>query len=516
MPGEDKSLKLSIELEKTGTGGTTASAELNSVKDAASGAKGATEDLTLATQKGGAATDDFTKETKKASEATEEHTGKTRAAFLLFSEINKIMPGLGHEIHAAFAGPLGPLILLTIGIAEIHEKIKAFNEDLDKQAAAAAEPTFLNAIQARIEVLNAAAAAQQSYVDAISNIKTSEEGLGTQLKDQLELYKALERARAGLTSAQKELDIAKVQQGEAGGQITPEQAAEQRAAIEKKYLEKAQQDHEQSQDNELKARQDKLKQAAELQKQLETDRVAAAARLEADESHRASVKIDPAQIIQQLAAAEAERSAIEKRQAAALDHDYYKLPDDQISSQQRDYRRLVNSWSEGSDSKIKLLQQQLNQYGETQTPAAATKLQAEKDALEKATADAKTNEKFQTDLREAINNLTSTIAATRPIERATVSTREQAASATDSVRVDTQVKKDIETIQRAAANTHPSAEVADEAVRALADIKSGFKNYHGAVVGKMRELHTNINDLVREVETLQSQQKLARSTGTGG
>jgi len=70
--------------------------------------------------------------TDKVSESTEtanKHHGETR---LVFTELNKIVPGLGHAMHAAFAGPLGPIILLGIAIKETQDKLKEYNAELDK------------------------------------------------------------------------------------------------------------------------------------------------------------------------------------------------------------------------------------------------------------------------------------------------------------------------------------------------------------------------------------------------
>src|SRR4051812_3526592 len=62
--------------------------------------------------------DKLGEKTKEAGEAGEHANAHHRESRLLFSEINRIVPGLGHALHAAFAGPLGPIILVGIAIHE--------------------------------------------------------------------------------------------------------------------------------------------------------------------------------------------------------------------------------------------------------------------------------------------------------------------------------------------------------------------------------------------------------------
>ena len=66
-------------------------------------------------QETGKSTDDLSKKTKAAAGASQEHNEHLHESRLLFNELNRIVPGLGHLLHAAFAGPVGPAIALGCG-----------------------------------------------------------------------------------------------------------------------------------------------------------------------------------------------------------------------------------------------------------------------------------------------------------------------------------------------------------------------------------------------------------------
>lgn len=78
---------------------------------------------------------DLGKETKKGGEMAEHANVHHREMRELFTHMNKLVPGLGEAMHAAFAGPIGPLILLGIAIGGVQEVFKKYNEELDKVSA---------------------------------------------------------------------------------------------------------------------------------------------------------------------------------------------------------------------------------------------------------------------------------------------------------------------------------------------------------------------------------------------
>ena len=162
-----------------------------------------------------------TVDTEAASAATEEHNKHLEGSRLLLGELNKIVPGLGHMLHAAFAGPIGPAFALAMVVYEVKKSIDETNEALDKMGEKAAEADFLPGIEAKLEVMRSAIGAADAYVLKLADIKAGEHNVSTELAEQLKLDQAIERARAGLVSAQKALDGKSAQQMKRDG-IDPE------------------------------------------------------------------------------------------------------------------------------------------------------------------------------------------------------------------------------------------------------------------------------------------------------
>ena len=78
------------------------------------------------------ATGDLADQTKKAAGASEAHNLHLEGGRKVFTQLNHLVPELGHVMHAAFIGPLGPIILVGIALAEVKNKLKEYNEELDK------------------------------------------------------------------------------------------------------------------------------------------------------------------------------------------------------------------------------------------------------------------------------------------------------------------------------------------------------------------------------------------------
>jgi len=120
MSDADNTLKIGINLETTGLEGAEEAKKV--VGDTAE----KTRTLGKETEEAG----------QKAAEANHHH-GETR---LIFSELNKIVPGLGHALHAMFSGPLGAVILMSVAIEEVHKALKEYNDELDKEGQDAYAP----------------------------------------------------------------------------------------------------------------------------------------------------------------------------------------------------------------------------------------------------------------------------------------------------------------------------------------------------------------------------------------
>lgn len=82
----------------------------------------------------------YKEQTEEASHATEQHNKHLEGGRALFAQINKIAPGVGESMRAMFEGPLGPLIILSVGVNELLEHLKKYSEELDKQGDEAYQP----------------------------------------------------------------------------------------------------------------------------------------------------------------------------------------------------------------------------------------------------------------------------------------------------------------------------------------------------------------------------------------
>jgi hypothetical protein len=101
----------------------------------------------------------FGKETEESGEKAKHANEHHREMHHLFGELNRVVPGLGEAMHAAFAGPLGPLILLGMAIGEVSKAFKDYNSELDKIPAAE--------IAAHAEAIKSVRAAWDSAQDGI-------------------------------------------------------------------------------------------------------------------------------------------------------------------------------------------------------------------------------------------------------------------------------------------------------------------------------------------------------------
>jgi hypothetical protein len=207
MAAEDKSIKLNIELEQTGTGGTAAAAELNSVKDAAGAAGGKVEDLS--------------KKVHEGSEHLHLFSGEGREMHHVISELNRISPVLGEALRMAMH-PVGGTVAAAIGLFVLmKEHLNEINKELDAMGAKAAEPTFLEGIRAKQQVLAEAADAAAQYAQHLDEIASGEGNITAQLTAQLALQKSINEARAAQASSEEALAQAKIKARVAAGQLTP-------------------------------------------------------------------------------------------------------------------------------------------------------------------------------------------------------------------------------------------------------------------------------------------------------
>lgn len=84
--------------------------------------------------------EELSKKTSESGEAAHHASEHHRAMHMVFAQMNQILPGLGHMMHAAFMGELGAIILVGEAVKMVQEKLKAFNDELDKQKDWDAQP----------------------------------------------------------------------------------------------------------------------------------------------------------------------------------------------------------------------------------------------------------------------------------------------------------------------------------------------------------------------------------------
>jgi len=137
-------------------------------------------------------TKDLGKESEDAGKKAEEANHHHENTRLIFSELNRIVPGLGHALHAMFSGPLGPIILMSIAIEEVHKKLKEYNDELDKQGEEAYAP-HIAALEAVKKAWDDAREHQAAYLASLANIGGEEDPIAKHIK----LLKELDKAKFG-------------------------------------------------------------------------------------------------------------------------------------------------------------------------------------------------------------------------------------------------------------------------------------------------------------------------------
>ena len=169
MSDADNTLKIGINLETTGLEG--AEEARKGVGDTAE----KTRTLGKETEEAG----------QKAAEANHHH-GSTR---MIFSELNKIVPGLGHALHAMFSGPLGAVILMSVAIEEVHKALKEYNDELDKEGQDAYAP-HLESLEVIKKSWDEATSHQAAYIASLATIGGDEDPIAKHIKFLKEMDKA--------------------------------------------------------------------------------------------------------------------------------------------------------------------------------------------------------------------------------------------------------------------------------------------------------------------------------------
>ena len=463
-------------------------------------------------QETGKSTDDLSKKTKAAAGASQEHNEHLHESRLLFNELNRIVPGLGHLLHAAFAGPVGPAIALASVVFEIKRSIDETNKSLDGMAAKAAEASFLSGIESKIGTLNAATEAAAGYAQKLAEMKTGEHGIAEELQKQLGLDQAIERARAGLVSAQKGLDIARVQEGENSGRLSPGKAAEAKATIEKNYNEQVQRDREAAQNKEMLDKQNALISATNQQANLEAAQHQAATAQSMDTANRERLKSDfgnTDKFLGDQQAAQKELDAANEELRIAK-RNSFGVRGTKGSSANAEWSAAERNISL-AEAKLKSLRSGREQYESTQTPDSLGAAAVLKEQSDRATTAANKNAEAIGTLTAELAQLRSVIAATRPVEQTTVGVQNKTIDTTEKIHTEDRIKRDVDTIHSFEKNKSVSPETISRAAAAIRDLNETLASHaefisFAATLGmNVRSLRDAQNELAREVSLLREQ-----------
>ena len=340
-------------------------------------------------------------------------------------------------MHAAFSGPAGAAFALATVVYEVKHSIDETSAALDEMASKAAEHDFLPGIEAKLDVLRNAIGAAASYALKLGDIKAGESGVSEELKKQLALDQAIERARASLISAEKGLEIAKIQKKESLGQLNPEQAAQARADVEKKAIQQEQANHEASQNQELQRKQAALAEAQKRQKDLETAQAAAAQAAADFKAHQVKVAQDfgnPEQFNKSLEEAQKRREEANKKledltRKYRSHGEFIETPATQaVFSEAEEDARMAKG-------KVDLLNRGRRQYQDSISPKSIKYSTDLDKANESNSAAANENAGTIRALTDQIGELVRVISATRPIEREATGLKTQTVeTSTDATR----------------------------------------------------------------------------------
>jgi hypothetical protein len=399
--------------------------------------------------------------------------------------------GIGPMLQAGMiAGSAAAFILFDV-VKGIHQEWVKIGEEIAKAGERAAVPEFIQSIEKQRDAIAGAAADMQGFVDALAAAAEKETNLNAQLQQELGLLQAIERARAALTSAQKELDIARIQREESTGQITPEQAAEARAEIEKKSIAQAQQDRERAQDEDLNSRQVALKAAQDQQAGLNAQFAAASAKVQADKAHVDHVTVDPKALIEEIQAQEQKVSRLQGLMKGEGSGFGGSLTQDELAEMvaARNTNLLPRE-----ESRLAMLEKQFQQFQSTQSPEAAAQRKSDEDAANKAKQQAEDNAKLIGDLTKQVTDLKAEISKVRPVEEQTAATKAATVDEQEGGRIAQQFQSDAKVISEFDRSKLPSPELISRAAQAIQDMQGILKD-HADLLKNIANLGPILSDL---------------------
>ena len=118
MAGEDRKVRVGIQLDKSGTGAADATKEIQALRDQAQKLQGDLERTVKAHE--------------QASHAVHEHSLSHRQLHMAMHAVGELVPGLGQVMMLAFNPVTGVLMMLGVAARAFHEGLKEMNEEMKK------------------------------------------------------------------------------------------------------------------------------------------------------------------------------------------------------------------------------------------------------------------------------------------------------------------------------------------------------------------------------------------------
>lgn len=187
---------------------------------------------------------DTGKAAEKAGEDIKLMEFKGRELHEALHKINEIAPGLGTALRAVFNPELLGVTGLILAVETVKGALDSWKKKMDDMAEAGAKADFAAGANALRDAIRDATDAEAEFLRKQTEVLQGEHGITADLANRLGILAAIKAATQERADAEKTLSLAKIQQDEALGRITQSQAIEQKAAIEKAYLNKKSQDDE--------------------------------------------------------------------------------------------------------------------------------------------------------------------------------------------------------------------------------------------------------------------------------
>jgi hypothetical protein len=434
-----------------------------------------------------------------------------REQYRLFSELDRLLPGLGQAMHGLSILGINPIIgsltLLGLGFVGVKNAIGEFNKSLDEAGEAAAKSDFIDGINARNNALSAAIVAMQAYADKEAEILSSEQSLAGELQQEIALTAALAGARGQQAEATHTLNEAQIALSVASGKMTPSEGIAARADEAKRYEAEQFANKQKKDADELAAKQTALAAATDRQPALDdakaqADANALAAKAKFEQAKKDAEALDtPEKRMARLAPLNAAIDAAHAETDSALESLTGDIMCGMMPSQIKADRRALEDRQREEHAATAPRDLELHRQAQVvsaSSPEAAARLQQAEDAAKAADDRATKNAEEIAKLRGEIPQEKATTAATAAPESAAETARQQAIQAKETADLINQGKKDIEDYNR------------DAAKGDIPGMLAALKDLLAALTGQadvISALHTDIRTVQAKIKDLQSRQQ---------